>query len=147
MSSLGDRTTRSVTGALQSAINEHGPITSKNLPSAVKRIVAQLRSAAENASLILPDSNPDGLLRAAVDAANKRTQKLRHGHEMLIERHRRLRDHADAHRDDAARLAEILDLALCYVVVPDNLRYSFDQAVGSAVNQHRAITAEQCGMT
>lgn len=85
-----ERTAKVVTGALSDAIRQHGPIDFINLPSAVKRVVSGLRSAGESRVY-----NGDATERAVLDAANKRVEKLRHGHNRLIDQHTRLRAERD----------------------------------------------------
>jgi hypothetical protein len=88
VSSTAERTHRVVQGALRGTIDAHGPITADLVPSATKRVVAQLRSAAEGGAKLLDPNDP---ARVAVEAVYKRLEKLRHGHARLRDQHLRLR--------------------------------------------------------
>jgi hypothetical protein len=93
MSSKGPRTAGVISGALRDAIHQHGPITLDNEPSATKRVVAQLRAAAESgAKLLMPEGDAEDVQQAAIDSLHKRLEKLRYGHARLVDDHRRLRE-------------------------------------------------------
>lgn len=88
MSGMSDRTHSVVSGALRAAINDHGPIDADLITSATKRIVAQLRAAAEH-SVIL-GCEGDAATRSAIEAGKKRYQKLRYAYDKLERRNAEL---------------------------------------------------------
>lgn len=104
MSSMRDRTWNVVAGSLLQVVQAHGPITEKLVPSATKRVVAGLRSAADDAArLLLPDGDENLLRQAAYEALAKRYEKLRHGHARLVDQHERLRKQHDELRATVMR--------------------------------------------
>lgn len=71
-----------VEGALVSAINDHGPITGPDLRSVTKRIVSQVRAFGFD-NLVTPTQH--------AREWERKYEQLKHGHDILLERHERLR--------------------------------------------------------
>lgn len=104
-----------VAGALRSAVHAHGPITADNIASAAKRMVGQLRAVEATQS---------------TDAHwRRRYDQLRYGHNILIERHERMKKRLDAVR--ALHVAEAGACAHCQTVYPCPTIRAVDLAVTS----------------
>jgi hypothetical protein len=60
---------RSVAGALRSAIKDHGPITAENVPSAVERILGNLKNARARTGVPAQDLSGELKRRYRIDSS------------------------------------------------------------------------------
>lgn len=79
-----DPVARIVRGALVGAIKDHGPITTKWIESAAKRVCSQLRGAAMNEVV---DFGRGGNTERRLA---RKLEELKHGHKIALERYDRL---------------------------------------------------------